>query len=49
MQDAKIAKKVAIGYIFATKGSIEKWEKRFKQHYLLHTSSQYGELRPTRG
>jgi len=29
-----------------TKACIGDWEKLLKQQYLLHTSSQYGELRP---
>jgi len=35
------------GYIFATKATIGK--KHVKQQYLLHMSSQYGELQPTNG
>ena len=34
------------GYMFATKACIDNW-KNVKQQYLLHMSSQYGELRPT--
>jgi len=38
------------GYIFATKACINDREKKLvKQQYLLHMSSQYGELRPTSG
>ena len=37
------------GYIFATKARIDNWKKIVKQQYLLHMSSQYGELRPTNG
>ena len=35
------------GYIFATKAFIDDRKKPVKQQYLLHISSQYGELRPT--
>jgi len=38
-----------LGYIFATKACIDNWKKLVKQQYLLHMSSQYGELRPTNG
>jgi len=37
------------GYIFATKAHIDNRKKLVKQQYLLHMSSQYGELRPTSG
>jgi len=38
------------GYIFATKVCIDNRKKKFvKQQYLLHVSSQYGELSPTSG
>jgi len=38
------------GYIFATKVCIDNRKKKFvKQQYLLHMSSQYGELSPTSG
>ena len=37
------------GYIFATKAHIDIRKKMIKQQYPLHMSSQYGELRPTRG
>jgi len=37
------------GYIFATKARIDNRKKIIKQQYLLHMSSQYGELRPTNG
>ena len=37
------------GYIFATKAHIDNRKKVFKQRYVLHMSSQYGELRPTNG
>jgi len=37
------------GYIFATKAHIDNRKKPIKQQYLLHMSSQYGELRPTNG
>ena len=35
--------------IFATKSCIHNRKKLVKQQYLLHMSSQYGELRPTSG
>jgi len=38
-----------VGYIFATKACIDSWKKLVKQQYLLHVSSQYGELWPTNG
>jgi len=34
------------GYIFATKARIDNRKKPVKQQYLLHMSSQYGELGP---
>jgi len=35
--------------IFATKAYIDNWKKKLvKQQYLLHVSSQYGELWPTK-
>jgi len=37
------------GYIFATKAHIDNRKKLVKQQYLLHMSSQYGELQPTNG
>ena len=37
------------GYIFATKACVAIRKKLVKQQYLLHISSQYDELRPTRG
>jgi len=37
------------GYIFATEASIDHRKILFKHQYLLHMSSQYGELRPTNG
>ena len=37
------------GYIFATKAHLDNRKKFFKQQYLPHMSSQYGELRPTNG
>jgi len=37
------------GYIFATKAHIDNHKKLVKQQYLLHMSSQYGELRPNGG
>jgi len=37
------------GYIFATKARIDNRKKRVKQQYLVQTSLQYGELRPTSG
>jgi len=37
------------GYIFATKARIDNRKKLVKQQYLLHMSSQYGELRPASG
>jgi len=37
------------GYIFATKARIDSQKTVVKQQYLLHTSSQYGKLRPTNG
>jgi len=57
MQDPKIAKNLPSGhrrttlsgYIFATKACIDNRKKLVKQQYLLHMSSQYGELRPTNG
>jgi len=53
----KSPKKIAIctlshnlfGIIFATKAHINDREKNVKQQYLLHMSSQHGELRPTTG
>jgi len=36
-----------ISYIFATKAHIGNRKKIVKQQYLLHKSTQYGELRPT--
>jgi len=35
------------GYILATKARIDIRKKIVKQQYLLHMSSQYGELQPT--
>ena len=37
------------GYIFATKARIDNRKKIVKHQYVLHTSPQYGELRPTSG
>jgi len=37
------------GYIFVTKALIDNQKKTFKQQYLLHMSSQYGERQPTNG
>jgi len=37
------------GYIFATKAHIDNRKNLATQQYLLHMSSQYGELRPTNG
>jgi len=37
------------GYIFATKARVDNRKKLVRQQYLLHMSSQYGELRPTNG
>jgi len=37
------------GHIFATETHIDNKEKRVKQQYLPHMSSQYGELQPTSG
>jgi len=37
------------GYIFATNARIDNPKKLVRQQYLLHMSSQYGELRPTNG
>jgi len=38
------------GYIFATKAPVDNRKKKLvKQQYLLHMSSQYGQLRPTSG
>jgi len=37
------------GHIFATEACIDSRKKLVKQQYLLHMSSQYGELRPTSG
>ena len=38
-----------LGYIFATNASIDIPKKVITQQYLLHMSSQYGELWPTNG
>ena len=53
----KIAKKspsghhrtILSGYILATKAHIDNWKKLVKPQYLLHMSSQYGEIQPTGG
>ena len=37
------------GHTFVTKAHIDNWKKTAKQQYLLHMSSQYGELQPTSG
>jgi len=37
------------GYIFATKAHIDNRKKTVKQQYILHMSSQYGELQSTSG
>ena len=37
------------GYIFANEACIDNQKKLVKQQYFLHMSSQYDELRPTRG
>jgi len=37
------------GYILAPKACIDHWKKIVKQQYLLHMSSQYGELQPNNG
>jgi len=37
------------GYVFATDAYVVNRNKHVKQQYLLHMSSQYGELRPTSG
>jgi len=37
------------GHIFPTKAHIDNRKKIVKQQYLLHMSSQYGELRPSSG
>jgi len=37
------------GHIFTTKACMYNRKKTFKQQYLLHMSSRYGELRPTSG
>jgi len=37
------------GYIFATKALMDNRKKVVKQQYLLHMSSQYGELQCTNG
>jgi len=37
------------GYVFAANACIDNRKKPFKQQYVLHTSSQYGELQPTSG
>jgi len=34
------------GYIFVTKALIDNWKNLIKHQYLLHMSSQYGELGP---
>jgi len=57
IQDAKNRHKFAIwepshklsGYIFATEAHIHNRKKLFKQQYLPHMSSKYGELRATSG
>jgi len=57
MQDPNIAKNLPSehhrttlsGYIFATKARIDNRRKLVKQQYLLHTCSQYRELRRTSG
>jgi len=57
MQDAKITQKppsayhrtTSLGYVSATKAYIDNRKKLVKQQYLLHMSSQYGELWPTNG
>jgi len=57
MQEQKITKNLPpghhcttlSGYIFATKACIDNRKKPVKQQYLLHMSSQYGELRRTSG
>jgi len=58
MQDAKSRQKspsghhrtTLSGYIFATKACIDSRKKKLvKQRYVLHTSPQCGELRPTNG
>jgi len=54
MQDAKNRQKVAIwapshnfvGLYLRNSGMYRHSEKRVKQQYLLHMSTQYGELRP---
>jgi len=38
-----------LGYIFASEVCIDDRNFFVKQQYLLHMSSQYGELRPTNG
>jgi len=43
IQDSKNRQK-----LFATKACIDNMKKLVKQQYLLHMSSQYGELRPTK-
>jgi len=55
MQDAKKSPKIAIwapshnfvGLYLPTKARIDNRKKIVKQQYVLHMSSQYGELRPT--
>jgi len=37
------------GCIFAAKACIDNQKNLVKQHYLLHMSSQYGELQPSSG
>jgi len=37
------------GYVFATEACIDNRKKAVKQQYVLHMSSQYGELGPTNG
>jgi len=57
IQDAKIPKNSPSphhrtnlsGYILATKAHIDNRKKLVKQQYILHMSSQYGELQPTSG
>jgi len=42
-------RKYRMGYVFATKAPVDNRKKLVKQQYLLHMSSQYGELRLTNG
>jgi len=51
--DAKIIiwdpTQLLLGYTFATEACIDNQKKPVKQQYVIHMSSQYGELWPTNG